>query len=179
MASIVEDGILIANQDGGESVAVRTAIANDQGGNTRNIQLVDLVPRGDNWAEPPTTELRTVDAAEDKGDSLQLESPLAESFILDLTDAQGCFVWAMYDPPLPDTTPLKTVITPIICTRDGGGDYYPKALLTPITIQAVRPFEEYSSYQDFIRIYDSGENDWSFFTIANIWGKICSFSLQI
>ena len=55
MASIVEDGILIANQDGGESVAVRTAIANDQGGNTRNIQLVDLVPRGDNWTEPPTT----------------------------------------------------------------------------------------------------------------------------
>lgn len=78
---MAEKGILVQDAAGGESVACRDAIANDDNGNPRIIQIVDKARRPHAFRATDAAT-RTVTASDAEGDLSVLSSDLANSALL-------------------------------------------------------------------------------------------------
>ncbi len=129
---MAEKGILIADQNGGESVACRDAVLPDNDSNSRIIQLIDNAARPVTFQR--TTPLRTVTVSDD---TLLDPAPSFFGDSLDVSDASGCVVWGTVT--VLSTAPADSLvtITPIVLSEDAS----PVAvcLLEPLMFKIIDP----------------------------------------
>lgn len=104
---MAEKGIIVADQETGESVAARDAAENDSDGNSRIVQLVDQATRKNTMAV--ASPLRTAESS-DSFDMSTVPSGIANN-ALDIGDAAAVCVAVTYED---DGTGDGVYVTPIV-----------------------------------------------------------------
>ena len=133
---MAEKGILIADQNGGESVACRDAVQQDENLNPRVIQLVDLAARPGVFHETNPSPVRRTVIASDPLNLDPLPSGVGDtsSSRLDLSDASG---FVFFGEATIDSQSFFVTVTPILLSD--GASPVAKAAFPPVLLQPVSP----------------------------------------
>ena len=127
---MAEKGILIVDQAGGESVAVRDAIQQDSDDSVgRVIQLTDLVARGPDWENWTASNYLKHSESNDSTDLTLLANE-----VLDIGDASSVIVFARVQGG--SNTSWKVKVTPVVMAGTPG-NFEPVALLYPFFLQGI------------------------------------------
>jgi len=130
---VAEKGILIKDQTGGESVACRDAVNQDDDSNARVIQLVDPTAKLAGFSE---TAQRYVTAS-DSLDIQPVETGISDNLI-DVSDASSfCFFAEISMPSQGATTEPTIVVTPVIMSD--ADSTRGVALFPPVKMRPVAP----------------------------------------
>lgn len=133
---MAEKGILINDQAGGESVACRDALENDESANARIIQIMDKAARPVNYST--ITALRTVFGND--SDSLDVSPADAgiSGNLLEVSDAESVLVWAIITKDSGSSADMEVTVTPMIFTDGGEPDTFVVAL-PPLQMRPIIP----------------------------------------
>lgn len=141
---MAEKGVLINDQTGGESVACRDAILQDDDANNRIIQLTDKAARP--IVYQLSTPLRTLTDG-DSNNITTLPTGIANNLI-DVSDAETCVFWAKVEMGGDTDSTTRFRVTPIIVSEDATPTAV--ALLPPFEIMPVYPNKTGSAFSDRI-----------------------------
>jgi len=133
---MAEKGVLIKDQAGGESIACRDSVQQDNDANNRIVQLVDMAARPAGIHETNTAPVERTVTASDPIDLNPLPSGVGDTSAsrLDVSDAEGFIFFAKVSV---GASAVELTVTPVLLSD--GTSPVAKALFPPVQLFPVAP----------------------------------------